>query len=75
MGTLKESVRHGGWAVKPDRLRKHKGEACESRLGCGFPGVLPDDIDRAIKAQTRHKPGADENRENNPMQRKEKAPI
>src|SRR5580698_2766084 len=55
MGTLKESVRHGRWAVKPDRLRKHKGGTRESRQSSGFPGVLHWHIDRAIKAQTRHK--------------------
>jgi hypothetical protein len=52
MGTLGESVENGKLSVKPDRIRKHKGERSakvpEYRDYLHFTG----DIDRAIKAQT-----------------------
>src|SRR5271167_1699006 len=41
IGTLKESVKHGRPAVKPDRAGKHKGRACESGSGGGFPAISP----------------------------------
>src|SRR5258706_12107557 len=44
MGTLKESVKHGRSAVKPDRARKHKGayqpRPLRRRISCGFAGDL-----------------------------------
>src|SRR5258706_15134554 len=48
MGTLKESVKHGRSAVKPDRARKHKGayqpRPLRRRISCGFAG----DLDRQL---------------------------
>src|ERR1700726_349750 len=56
MGTLKESVKHGKPAVKPDRVRKHKGgeqgKPLSWRISCRFAA----DIEAANKARARHEP-------------------
>jgi hypothetical protein len=46
--------------VKPDRLQKHKGGVAKAAGAADFRAFSPDDIDRAIKAQTRHKSRANE---------------
>src|ERR1700712_353747 len=57
MGTLKESVGNGRPAVKPDRLRKHKGgpgKAAKMRISHGFAG----DIEGANEARIGRTPRA-----------------
>src|SRR5664280_2113197 len=57
MGTPVESVRHGKPAVKPDRVRKHKGGDEENPLSLRFSCRFTDNVKGANKARSVTKHG------------------